>query len=143
MQNKRQSWQKKVAETQRAQIINDERKRKTDQQQDLAYGQNLIKQLGYRNVQDKKPGNEPKGTLYDKLFESRTHRAKELAKKIEGTKLHIMTEKLQHERNVKQNHFSTTYETGGSLLEKKSNLKEDEAPEKRKQELASTANALH
>lgn len=63
-------------------------------EEDLRYGQNLIKQLGYRSVADKKAKLEPKGTLYDDMFASREHASKQLAKKIDGTMSHNVTKKL-------------------------------------------------
>ena len=74
--------------------------RKVEQAEDLKYGQNLIKQLGYRKVQDKKPANEPQGTLYDSIFESRVHQSKELSKKIDGTRSHAVTKRIQDEKNL-------------------------------------------
>ena len=69
--------------------------------------------------------------MYDKLFETKTNRAKQLAQRIEGTKLHEINEKFIKERNSKLNLFSLTYENGGSLLEKKLNQREDAAPRKK------------
>ena len=72
--------------------------------------------------------------MYDKLFETKVNRAKQLAQKIEGTKLHRINEKLQEERSAKLNYFSQLYECGGSLLEKKTNLRLDQAPLKKQLE---------
>ena len=69
---------------------------KVERKEDLKYGQNLIKQLGYKNPNDKNPRNEPGGTLYDSIFESRVHESKALAKKIDGTRLHAITTKMQN-----------------------------------------------
>ena len=84
----RSNWQHHVAEVQRAQIDQCDRERKTERVKDLAYGQNLIKQLGYRRTKDKAPRNEPAGTLYDTFFESRVHASKELSKRIDNTRSH-------------------------------------------------------
>ena len=95
---------------------------------DLAYGQNLIKQLGYRRTKDKAPRNEPAGTLYDTFFESRVHASKELSKRIDNTRSHQVTERLQKERTAKLNNFSASYEYGGTLLQNITNQREDDAP---------------
>ena len=76
---------------QRAQIAHRENERRVERKEDLKYGQNLIKQLGYKKPHDKRPHNEPGGTLYDSMFESRVHQSKALAKKIDGTHLHAIT----------------------------------------------------
>ena len=55
----RQAWQQSVAEAQRTQIAIQENEKEKEKVKDLKYGQNLIKQLGYRRVKDKRPGNEP------------------------------------------------------------------------------------
>ena len=65
---------------------------------DLKYGQKLIKQLGYRRPQDKKHIYEPNGTLYDYHFTSRVHASVENAKKIDGTKSHLVTQRLKDEK---------------------------------------------
>ena len=69
--------------------------RRVERKEDLKYGQNLIKQLGFKKANDKKPQNEPYGTLYDTIFESRVHQSKALAKKIDGTRLHAITTNMK------------------------------------------------
>ena len=99
----------------------------SEQNEDLAYGQNLIKQLGYRSVHDKKPRTEPTGTLYDAIFQSRVHKSKEMAKRTEGTKVHQMTQMLQQNRTSERDRFAKSYAFGGTLLEQVTGKREDSA----------------
>jgi len=77
--NIKQAWQQSVAEVQRAQMSVKEKQRYIERDEDLDYGQNLIKQLGYRKPQDKKPNAEPTGTLYDEIFKTKVHKSVLLA----------------------------------------------------------------
>ena len=40
---------------------------------DLAYGQQLVRNLGYSKIGAKKATKEPSGTLMDNIFASREH----------------------------------------------------------------------
>jgi len=43
---------------------------------------------------------EPKNTLYDDFFSSKVHKSKELAKRIDETRSHIVTKKMQDEKKL-------------------------------------------
>ena len=88
---------------------------------------------------DKKPKNEPRGTLYDQIFESRVHQSKKLSETIDGTKSHAVTRSLMEAKARKQNNFERLYTNGGTLLEQKNAKKEDSAPTRKINEQASTA----
>ena len=99
--------------------------RRTERKDDLKYGQNLIKQLGYKKPHDKKPGNEPGGTLYDAIFATKVHQSKALSKKIEGTRLHAITTKMQNVQKQNLAKFDESHTFGGTLLENKTRRRED------------------
>lgn len=105
-----------------------DRQRHMERDEDLNYGQNLIKKLGYKNPRDKKPAQEPTGTLYDSIFESRVHKSMILAKHIDGTKSHQVTAKLQEENSKRKNQFNDKLIAySGTLLEQKTRRREDGA----------------
>jgi N-acetyl-beta-hexosaminidase len=56
--------------------------------------------LGYSKLGDKEAKREPKNTLYDDFFSSKVHKSKELAKRIDGTRSHIITKRMQEERKL-------------------------------------------
>ena len=124
----KKEWHQTVADIQRAQMARNENLHHRQKDQDLKYGQNLIKQLGYRKVQDKRPGNEPKGTLYDGIFTTKVHQAKTLAQHIDGTQGHEIIRKAQVKRASEREKFEKKFQLGGTLLDKQIRIKEDLAP---------------
>lgn len=108
----------------------------------MRYGQNLIKQLGYRNVNDKAARLEPKGTIYDDIFASRVHKSKELAKKIDGTHSHTITKHMQEQRQSEKASFEQRYTEGGTLLEQTSLRRELNAPNLKFKQQRATADVL-
>ena len=109
---------------------------------DLNYGQKLIKQLGYRRPQDKRHAYEPNGTLYDYHFTSRVHASVENAKKIDGTRSHFITRQLQEEKRREMDQFNEKHVQGGTLLEKNTNQRQDQAWTKKVNAQAATAQEL-
>ena len=135
----KKAWQSNVAEVQRAQMTHRSQLEEKEKIADMNYGQNLIKQLGYRRPQDKKHTSEPNGTLYDYMFTSRVHASVENAKKIDGTKSHQVTKHMKDKKEKEMNRFSQKHVQGGTLLEQHTNQREDEAWSKKVNTQAATA----
>ena len=53
-----------------------------EKKEDIEYGQQFIKSLGFKSSGDTVPKREPKGSLMDELFTTKTHKCFELEQKV-------------------------------------------------------------
>ena len=123
----KKAWQYSVAEVQRAQMNHREIIQGKVKNADLKYGHKLIKQLGYRTVKDKTHTSEPEGTLYDSMFTTRVHASIANAKRCDGTQAHIATQRDKEAKQSELARFNCNHALGGTLLEQKTNRREDQA----------------
>ena len=76
------------------------------------------------------------------MFTSRVHASVENAKKIDGTKSHLVTQRLKDEKERELNAFNDKQVQGGTLLEQSLNQRANQAWTRKVNTQAATAREL-
>ena len=101
-----------------------QKKVKQEKMEDLEYGQNLIKSLGFRDTKDAIPRKEPKGSIMDSLFSKKVHKCHELNDKVVNSGVFEKTNTLVTKNKERNDKFESQYAQGGPMFERFRNASE-------------------
>ena len=119
------AWAKGTAGINKQQIDLINQKQLREKNDDVTYGIQLARNLGYEKPGAKKATKEPNGTIMDQLFSTKVHKAYQMGKKVEQSTVYPIQTRVNNIKAEEQRRFDDKYTIGGTLLDLQTRMTSD------------------